>query len=277
MNSPLSRSKSNSINNARNTWLTYLAPFLVFTVVATIWHFVVVWLQVPSIILPSPIAVMNAFWQERIVLLKASWVTLQAAAVGLLCSAVFGSLTAVVFSQSSLLRVALYPYVIFLQTVPIVAIAPLLIIWSGNNFRTIVLVATIISIFPVIANVTSGLLSINENLRDLFRMQSATRWQMLTKLQIPAAIPQLILGLRISSGLAVIGAIVAEFFVGNSGEYDGLGTIMTARQANLKTAELIAALMACTSLGILLFASVNLLGATLLRRWTRVSGFESER
>ena len=108
-------------------------------------------------------------------------------------------------------------------------------------------------------------------------MQSASRWQMLTKLRIPAAIPQLVLGLRISSGLAVIGAIVAEFFVGNSGEYDGLGTIMTARQASLKTAELIAALMASTCIGILLFACVNLLSVTLLRRWTRVSGFESDK
>ena len=264
-------------NHSINKLMTYLAPVLVFAIVATVWHLVVVWLKIPSIILPSPIAVMKALWLERVVLLKASWVTLQAAAVGLICSAVFGSFIAIVFSQSSLLRVALYPYVIFLQTVPIVAIAPLLIIWSGNNFRTIVLVATIISIFPVIANVTSGLLSINENLRELFRMQSATRWQMLTKLRIPAAIPQLVLGLRISSGLSVIGAIVAEFFVGNSGEYDGLGTIMTARQANLKTAELIAALMACTCLGILLFACVNLLGATLLRRWTRTSGFESDK
>ena len=157
------------------------------------------------------------------------------------------------------------------------AIAPLLIIWSGYNFRTIVLVAVIISIFPVISNVTSGLLSVNENLRDLFRMQSATRWQMLIKLRIPAAVSQLILGLRISSGLSVIGAIVAEFFVGNSGEYDGLGTIMTARQAQLKTAELMAALMACTALGIVLFALVNLMGATVLRRWTRTTGFESEK
>ncbi len=265
------------MNASMSKLLTFLAPFLVLAVVATIWHLVVIWLRVPNIILPSPVAVMNALWHERSVLLKASWVTLQAAAAGLLCSAVFGSFIAVLFSQSSLLRVALYPYVIFLQTVPIVAIAPLLIIWSGNNFRTIVLVATIISIFPVIANVTSGLLSINENLRELFRMQSATRWQMLTKLRIPAAIPQLVLGLRISSGLAVIGAIVAEFFVGNSGEYDGLGTIMTSRQANLKTAELIAALMACTCLGIMLFAGINLLSATLLRRWTRTSGFESDK
>jgi len=257
------------MNASMGKWLTYIAPVLVFAVVAAVWHFVVVWFKIPAIILPGPLAVLNALWLERLVLLKASWVTLQAAAVGLACSAIFGSLIAVLFSQSVLIRVAMYPYVIFLQTVPIVAIAPLLIIWSGNNFRTIVLVATIISIFPVIANVTSGLLSINENLSELFRMQSATRWQMLTKLRIPAAIPQLVLGMRVSSGLAVIGAIVAEFFVGNSGQYDGLGTIMTSRQANLKTAELIAALMACTGLGILLFASVNGLGATLLRRWTR--------
>ena len=265
------------MNSSLGKHLTNPAPVVVFLLVATIWHFVVVLFKIPPIILPGPIAVANALWQERMVLLNASWITLQAAAVGLLCSAIFGSLIAVVFSQSSLLRIALYPYVIFLQTVPIVAIAPLLIIWSGNNFRTIVLVATIISIFPVIANVTSGLLSINENLRELFQMQSASRWQTLTKLRIPAAIPQLVLGLRVSSGLSVIGAIVAEFFVGNSGEYDGLGTIMTSRQANLKTAELIAALMACTCLGIILFGLVNLLSATLLRRWTRHSGFESDK
>ena len=255
----------------------YIAPLGLFLFFGLAWHLVVQWFDIPKIILPSPLSVLNALWVERWILLRASWVTLQAASAGLLCSAVLGSLIAVLFSQSAALRIALYPYVIFLQTVPIVAIAPLLIIWSGYNFRTIVLVAVIISIFPVISNVTSGLLSVNENLRDLFRMQSATRWQMLIKLRIPAAVSQLILGLRISSGLSVIGAIVAEFFVGNSGEYDGLGTIMTARQAQLKTAELMAALMACTALGILLFALVNLMGATVLRRWTRTTGFESEK
>jgi len=257
-------------------FLALLTPVLLFAVVAVVWHVLVRWLDIPKVILPSPLEILSALWQERWVLLKGSWVTLRAAATGLVCSAVFGSLTAILFSQSVVIRTALYPYVIFLQTVPIVAIAPLLIIWSGNNFRTIVLVATIISLFPIIANVTSGLLSINENLRDLFRMGSASRWQMLIKLRIPAAIPQLLVGLRISAGLAVIGAIVAEFFVGNSGTYDGLGTIMTARQANLKTPQLMAALVACTGLGILLLVVVNLLGATLLRRWTKHSGFESE-
>ncbi len=265
------------MSSLTRTMLPWIVPFALSLAIAVIWHAIVTWFAIPAIVLPSPIAVLNALWQERLILLHASWVTLKASATGLLCSAVIGSLIAVVFSQSASLRMALYPYVIFLQTVPIVAIAPLLIIWSGNNFRTIVLVSTIISIFPVISNVTSGLLSVNENLRDLFRMQSATRWQLLTKLRIPAAVSQLVLGLRVSSGLSVIGAIVAEFFVGTSGDYDGLGTIMTARQANFKTAELMAALIACTALGLILFATVNLLDATLLRRWTRANGFESDK
>jgi NitT/TauT family transport system permease protein len=141
----------------------------------------------------------------------------------------------------------------------------------------VVLVSMIISIFPIISNVTSGLLSVNENLRDLFRMQSAGRWKTLLKLRIPAAIPQLVLGLRISCGLAVIGAIIGEFFVGDRGAYEGLGTIITARQGNLRTASMMAAVFACTMLGLVLLAIVQLLNKTILRRWTHGVGFESER
>jgi NitT/TauT family transport system permease protein len=193
----------------------------------------------------------------------------------LLASAVIGSAIAIVFSQSRVVRISFYPYVLFLQTVPIVAIAPLLILWFGNEFKTVVLVSCIISIFPVISNVTSGLISVNENLRDLFRMQSASRLQVLLKLSIPSAVPQLVLGLRISCGLAVIGAIVGEFFVGDRGAYEGLGTIITARQGNLNTASMIGAVIACALLGLVLLVFVNLIGTIVLRRWTKDVGFES--
>jgi NitT/TauT family transport system permease protein len=193
----------------------------------------------------------------------------------LLASAVIGSAIAIVFSQSRVVRISFYPYVLFLQTVPIVAIAPLLILWFGNEFKTVVLVSCIISIFPVISNVTSGLISVNENLRDLFRMQSASRMQVLLKLSIPSAVPQLVLGLRISCGLAVIGAIVGEFFVGDRGAYEGLGTIITARQGNLNTASMIGAVIACALLGLVLLVFVNLIGTIVLRRWTKDVGFES--
>ena len=252
-----------------------MAPVAVLIAVLCVWDFAVQWFDIHKVILPRPLEVASAFASERWVLLKGAWITFQAAAMGLLCSALLGSFLALLFSQSSIIRLSFYPYVVFLQTVPIVAIAPLLILWFGNEFKTIVLVSCIISIFPVISNVTSGLLSVNSNLLDVFRMQNASRWQVLTKLRIPAAIPQLILGLRISCGLAVIGAIVGEFFVGDRGAYEGLGTIITARQGNLKTAAMIAAVMVCTTIGIAMLSAINALSHYVLRRWTRDIGFES--
>ena len=257
--------------------LRILAPLAVLVAVTLVWNAAVDWFQIPKVILPKPENVLRAMWQERSKLLLGAWITLKASAFGLLASTILGCLIAILFSQSSWIRTALYPYVIFLQTVPIVAIAPLLIIWSGTEFRTVVLVACIISIFPIISNVTSGLLSIDQNHMDLFRLQGASRWTTLFKLRIPAAVPSLVQGLRISCGLSVIGAIVGELFVANSGAYDGLGTIMNAMQANYRTAELMGAIIACTLLGILLFLGIELLNRTFLRRWTIDTGFESDR
>lgn len=251
------------------------APILVFIIFALSWHALVVLFKIPAVILPKPLDVLTSMWTQRWELLRASWVTLQAALLGLAASALIGSVIAVLFSQSRWIRTAFYPYVIFLQTVPIVAIAPLLMIWSGPGLRAVVLVSCIISIFPIISNVTSGLLSIDQNHLDLFRMQEASRWQTLVKLRIPSAIPGLVLGLRVSCGLAVIGAIVGELFVASSGAYDGLGMVMMAKQANLKIADLMGTILASTCLGILLFVAVQFLGSVVLRRWTKDAGFES--
>ncbi len=253
------------------TLLSKLAPLLVFLIGLGIWEFVVVTWEIHKVILPGPREVGRAFYEERWVLIKGAWVTLQSASLGLFWSALVGGIFALLFSQSRSLRASLYPYVIFLQTVPIVAIAPLLILWFGNEFKTVVLVATIISIFPVISNSTSGLLSVDPTLVDLFRINRASRWQTLCKLRIPAAVPYFVLGLRISCGLAVIGAIVGEFFVGDRGAYEGLGTIITARQGNLRTASVIAAVFTCTLLGLLLLGFLRFLDRFLLKRWTQNS------
>jgi NitT/TauT family transport system permease protein len=252
-----------------------IPPLLVFILFLAIWHLVVSIFQLPKAVLPSPLQVANAGWENRELLLKGIWATGKAAALGLFFSVAIGMLLATIFSQSRWLRLSLYPYIIFLQTVPIVAIAPLLIIWSGNNLRTIVLVAVIISVFPIVANVTSGLMSLDRNWLDLFKLNGAGRWQTLWKLQLPAAIRFLVIGMRIACGLAVIGAIVGEFFVGNGTAYDGLGTLMTQWQVRQKTDALIAAVGASTLLGVAFFAGVNLLSNTLLRRWTRTIDFES--
>lgn len=255
--------------------LGLLPPGVVFLLFLLVWQVSVSVTRLPKAVLPSPWQVAQAAWQYRDLLAQAFLATGQAAALGLLGSITLGMFLAILFSQSRWLRVSLYPYVIFLQTVPIVAIAPLLIIWSGNNLRTIVLVAIIISVFPIVANVTSGLLSLDPNWVDLFRLHTAGRWRTLWKLQLPAAIRFLVIGMRIACGLAVIGAIVGEFFVGNSTNCDGLGTLMTQWQARQKTDALIAAVGTSTLLGVVFFTSINLLSRTLLRRWTLTTDFEA--
>lgn len=249
-------------------WQT-LAPVVLFTLaVIAVWQVIVVSFELPPILLPSPMQVMKAGVSESEALAKGVWVTGTAAVCGFLLSVSVGIVVAAVMSQSKVVRLALYPYVILLQTVPIVAIAPLLVIWSGYEFRTVVLVTLIISLFPIINSVTEGLMAIPQDRIDLFRLYGASRTQTLWRLRIPTAIRYLMLGCKTSCGLAVIGAIVAEFFVGNGGaNYAGLGTLMTGWQTLGRTAPLMAALFVSTLLGIVMFATVHTLSSTILKRW----------
>jgi NitT/TauT family transport system permease protein len=236
-----------------------------------LWHVTVRLFDLPKILLPTPSEVLQAGWQRRGELFASSVVTFHTAAVSLLVAILMGSLLAIVFSQSRMLRRALFPYVVFLQTVPIVAIAPLLIIWSGYEFRTAVIATVIICLFPIVNNVTVGLQASRAEHRDLFRLYGASRLQTLLRLQVPTAIPYLLLGARVSSGLAVIGAIVAEFFVSNGASYVGLGALMTRWQGLYQTDALIAALGMSTLVGLLLFAGVDWAGRIFLSRYTELN------
>lgn len=239
-----------------------------------IWYFAVRWSKVHPIVLPSPARVMQVAWLEREVLARGFLVTGAAAICALLASVIVGSLIAMLFSQSSRLRIAFQPYVVFLQTVPIVAIAPLLITWFGYRFTTVILISTIISLFPIISNVTAGLTSVERNLVDLFKMNGATRLQTLLKLRIPNAVSHLVLGMRISSGMTVIGAIIGELFVGSGAKYAGLGKLMMGWQNLARTDALIAVVFTSTLLGLAMLALVNLFSRLILHRWTTSSGFE---
>ncbi len=248
---------------------TSLLPAGVFTVgMILLWQILVVTMKLPPILLPSPWQVFQAGFTESDKLVRGVGVTGVAAVSGFLLSVLVGTFVAALMSQFQLLRLALYPYVIFLQTVPIVAIAPLLVIWSGYQFRTVVLVTVIISLFPIINSVAEGLMAIPQDRIDLFRLYGASKWQTMWRLRVPTAVRFLMLGCKTSCGLAVIGAIVAEFFVGNGGaNYEGLGTLMTGWQTLGRTAPLIAALFVSTMLGIALFATVHVLSTTVLSRW----------
>ncbi len=246
------------------------ACVIVMACVAVLWQGAVMWFDTPQILLPSPIQVTKTAWQEGSTLAAGFARTTLAAILGLCGSSLIGFAIAILFSQSGLARKTLYPYVVFLQTVPIVAIAPLLITWCGYTFMTVVLVAGIISLFPIISNVTTGLISVDPNLLDLFRLQNATRMQTLVKLQIPSAMQGLVDGLRVSAGLAVIGAVVGEFFVGPGMDgAPGLGSLMTVWQTRARTDALIAAVLASTLLGLIILVGTNTLARLLLKPWLR--------
>lgn len=236
-----------------------IPPMLAAIGVLIIWSVSIrVW-ELPAYLVPKPSAVATELWHERVVLAGAFLRTGRAALLGLGCSLIVGTAVGILFSQFRWLRYAFFPYAIFLQTVPIVAIAPLLVIWFGHGTNGIVAVAFVLSLFPMISNVTAGMMTVPTRQHDLFTLYRATRWQRLWKLQFPHALPALATGLKTSSGLAVIGAIVGEFFVGYGKRGIGLGYLIRSQADSLQTAGLFSAVLLSTLLGILVFGTISFL------------------
>ncbi len=249
-------------------WSWFGPPLLLFVFVVGVWFAVTHLREIPKYLLPRPEHVLEAAWKQRSMLAGALWLTTLESLCGFGLSLVLGVVIAFAFSQSIFIRRSCYPYAIFLQTVPIVAIAPLIITWFGNGFQSILLVSIILSLFPIITNTTTGLISVDANLVNLFRLYNASRWQILLKLRFPHALPYLITGAKISSGLSVIGAIVGEFLVGYSSTEVGLGYLILQSSTQLKTAQLFAAVIASAVLGIGIFGTVNIIGNRLIANWT---------
>jgi len=246
---------------------TLLPPLASFVVLVLLWQGAVVAFDIKPFLLPSPLQVAGAVQVHFAALVNAAWLTAMGALCGFLLSFAAGFLISLLFSQSRLVSRSLYPYAIFLQTVPIVAIAPLIILWIGHGFAGVVAVSFIIALFPIIANTTAGLTRVEPNLLDLFSMYNASRWEVLRRLRVPSAVPSMLTGARISSGLSVIGAIVGEFFAGYGTEDFGLGYLIILTNGQAKTDYLFACILFCTLLGLAIFSSVNLLSNLLLARW----------
>jgi NitT/TauT family transport system permease protein len=242
-------------------------PIVALVLFLAAWELAVRALGVPAYLLPPPSAIAAAFAEERSALLAACVTTGRAALIGFGLSAALGVLSAVVLSSSRLLERALYPYTVFLQTVPIVAIAPLLVLWFGPGLRAVAVAALIVSVFPVIANTLAGIRAVDPALRDLFRLYGASRAATLFKLELPAALPSILTGLRVAAGLAVIGTIVGEFVAGFSDDAAGLGITILAAYRQLRTDLLFAAVFLAALLGLALFAAVDRTASRVLRRW----------
>jgi NitT/TauT family transport system permease protein len=255
------------MNMGRSVLARALPPIAVFVGAVALWAAYVRLTDAPPWILPRPGAVLRSLVADRDKLLPSLGWTALAAISGFVVSAIFGILMAVVLSASPLLRRAFYPYTLFFQTVPIVAIAPMLIIWLGFGLEPVAVCAFIVSVFPVIANTLAGLLSTDPALADLFRLYGARPVAALWKLRLPSALPNIFTGLRIAAGLAVIGTVVAEFLVGQIIGTVGLGVRVVSAIKESRTDLAFAAVILASLLGLAMFGAVNVAGHLALRRW----------
>ncbi|MBE9181414.1 ABC transporter permease [Oculatella sp. LEGE 06141] len=251
-----------------------IAPLVVGIVVLVVWEVTVRVSGIPPYLLPGPILVLQTLIQDWNTLFPSLLVTLKITIVAFIAAIATGLLIAVIFTQSKWIERSFFPYAVILQTTPIVAIAPLIILWvrqlvpgEQSTFVSLVICAWIVAFFPILSNTTLGLNSADHNLVNLFQLYKASRWQTLLYLRLPSAMPYFLGGLRISGGLALIGAVVAEFVAGTGGTQSGIAYQILMSSFNLQIPRMFAALLMTTVLGVLIFVALTLLSDMLLRQW----------
>jgi NitT/TauT family transport system permease protein len=245
-------------------------PLVVLGLVLAVWMFISYQVLTPPrrFLLPPPIDLVREglFDTESMAtILGALWSTAKVTMVGLSLSIVLGVATAVAMSQAAWIERSIFPYAVILQTIPILAIVPMLGFWFGYNFQARVIVTVAVSIFPVITNTLFGLKSASGDLQDLFTLRRATRWQRLTKLQLPSALPAMFTGFRISAGLAVVGAIVGDFLF-REGEA-GIGRYIDIFRQRLLTSQMFVAIICASLLGLAVFLLFGALAKRLTGAW----------
>jgi NitT/TauT family transport system permease protein len=245
----------------------WAAPLAVGVLVVVLWHVLVKVLDVPKFLVPGPLVVLQTLVADWSLLVASLLVTLKITFGALVLAVVVGTAVAFLFVQSRWVEVSLFPYAVLLQVTPIVAIAPLVIIWVEDTTLALIVCAAIVALFPIISNTTLGLRSVNPGLLNLFRMSKASRWQTLTQLRIPSAAPYFFGGLRISSGLALIGAVVAEFVAGTGGAGAGLAYQILQAGYQINIPRLFAALLMITVAGVALFLLMAFLSKLALASW----------
>jgi len=241
-------------------------PVLVLALIAQTWEGVVRTLAIPPYILPSPSLVLSTLVADGGLLWNSLLVTLQTTFEGFVLAAVGGIALAVLFNLSRLVEYSLYPYAVVLQVTPVVAIAPLLLIYLPQHLAVLAC-AWIVAFFPVLANTMLGLSSVDHNLIALFELYKASRWQVLWNLKLPSALPQILAGLRIAGGLSLIGAVVAEIAAGSAGAGSGLAYRIAESGYRLNIPRMFAALLLLSFAGVVIFFVLSTVSHLILRRW----------
>lgn len=237
--------------------MTRLAPLISFALSLALWQAAVTVLGVPDYVVPGPAAILRAFLADAPVLLRALLSTLSVTAAALAAAALLGTALACAMAGSRWARAALAPWAVILQVTPVVAVAPLIVVWVGNPFAAMAVCATIVAFFPVFANTAAGLAATPPELVDLFRLNGASRFQEIFWLRLPAALPYFLAGLRIAGGLALVGAVVAEFVTGAGGIASGLAFRILEAGYRLQTARMFACLALLAAAGLAINAALG--------------------
>ncbi|MEG0002025.1 MAG: ABC transporter permease [Comamonas sp.] len=244
-----------------------LYPLLVGLVLIALWQGLVTGLELPPYLVPSPLLMLETLVTDWAALGASLWVTVKITVLAFLAATVAGVLISFLFVQSKLIEMALFPYAVLLQVTPIVAVAPLIIIWVKDPTASMVICAALVALFPIISNTTLGLRSVEPDLQSYFQLNRATRLQTLVRLRIPSALPYFFGGLRISSGLALIGAVVAEFVAGTGGSGAGLAYQILQAGFQLNIPRMFAALLLISLTGVGMFVLMAWLSRLALGSW----------
>lgn len=246
---------------------TWVMPAIMIALGLFAWDRIVVLNDIPHYILPGPGRVWDTLIADWHILLNALTITMAITAMALLAAIIGGAGLAILFKQSRLMEMSLYPYAVILQVTPIVAIAPLIFIYVEERLVGLLICAWLVAFFPVLSNTTLGLNSADHNLRDLFKIYGASRWQRLLHLELPSALPYFLGGLRIAGGLALIGAVVAEYVAGTGGIGSGLAFTILEAGYRLNIPRMFAALILIASTGIVIYAILSFISWLLLHKW----------
>jgi NitT/TauT family transport system permease protein len=245
--------------------LARLLPALLGMLGLAAWEALVRVYAIPPYVLPGPLLIAETLRQEAPDLLAALAATLQVALAALATATVVGLLLSVLLVQSRLLERSVYPWLVTLQVTPVVSIAPLILIWADDVFAALLICATVVAFFPIVANTVHGLRSVDPGLAELFRLYGASRWRTLVHLQLPTALPAFLGGVRIAGGLSLVGAVVAEFVAGTGGTRSGLAGRILEAGYRLQIPRMFAALLLLALAGIVLHAALGLVTRALLR------------
>ena len=244
-----------------------LPPLLAGMVFLALWEASVRMMAVPVYILPGPLVIAETLWTDGGTLLRALGITFGVTITALIGATLIGAMLAIVMAQSRLIERSLFPYAVAAQVTPVVAVAPLIIIWVDDAFTSQVVLAWIVAFFPIVSNTMVGLKSADRNLAELFKLHDAGRWQTHWLLRFPTALPYFLAGLRISGGLALIGAVVAEYVAGTGGGDVGLATRILEAGHRLEIARVFAGLVLLSLTGIVIYLALDFLSRRLLRHW----------